>query len=116
MSYKKKVAGVLGRDPHPYHRHWHFTYYVDDNNGGQTSLDNADLEELPNKRQIKIVKGSVIMYIGAMDTSVTADLFLPTKVKRVIIKQYGKSDIFCFSEVDDQGNCLVFPGKELHAK
>ena len=115
-KYRKKIAGVLGRKPHPYHRHWRFNYSEEEeeSDGHEAFLNNYDLEECPYKRQIKIVKGSVLLYIGAEDTSVTADLYLPSKVTMVIIKNFGKNEPFCFATVGaGHRKYSVYPGKEL---
>ena len=114
VNWKKKCAGVLGRKPHPYHRHWKFTYSESDEHSySHAFLDNRDLEECPYKRQIRIVSASVLLYIGETDTSVTADLHLPSKVTMVVIHKYGKKEPFCFATVGGEENCSAFPGKEL---
>ena len=99
----RKTAGVLGREPHPYHRHWEFQYR--DNNceeGYQDNLDNDDLEMCSYKNQIKIVKGSVLLYIGEKANSVDVDLHLPSQVTMVIIHKYGQKETFCFATVGGQ--------------
>ena len=108
INWKKKIAGVLGKQPHPYHRHWQFMY-SEDASGLQASLDNSDLEECPYKRQIKMVHASVILYIGEEDTNVDVDLYLPSKVTMVVIKKFGKG-IFCFVTVGGSTTCSVYPG------
>ena len=113
VNWKKKITGVLGRIPHPYHRRWKFTYTSDINSGTQAVLDNYDLEECPYRNQIKIVRGSVLLYIEETDTSVHADLHLPVQVKTVIIHKYGKEGAFCLATVDGGENFSVYPGHEL---
>ena len=120
VNWKKRNAGVLGRKPHIYHRHWTFLFTAKQNNGSQAFLDNDDLEECPYKNQIKIVGGSVLLYIGEWDTSVHADLYLPSQVTMVIIHKFGVKQAFCFTKVAGGQQCSVYPGSELkcnpHAK
>ena len=119
VNWKKKAAGVLGRNLHPFHRHWVFSY-TRDTSGFNASLDNDDLEECTYKSQIRIVCGSVLLYIGERDMSVTVDLHLPAQVTMVVTHKYGETEPFCFATVGGQRKCSVFPGKELrknpHAK
>ena len=112
-SYRKKIAGVLGKRPHQYHRHWEFSYQDCDHTRSEAFLDNDDLEECPYKKQICIVKKSVLLYIGETDTSVTVDLYLPTKVKMIVIHKYRKQEPFCFVTVSGGLKFSVYHGKEL---
>ena len=117
-SYCKKIAGVLGHKPHPYHRHWVFTYKEDPDVGFHAFLDNDDLEECPYKNQIRIVSSSVLLYIGKKDT--TVDLYLPSKVTMIVIHKFGKKEPFCFATVGGRAQCSVYQGNKLdnnpHAK
>ena len=113
VNWKKKLSGVLGRKPHKYHRHWQFSYSEEHDTGFHAVLHNDDLEECSHRNWIKIVRASVLLYIGEQDTSVTADLHLPVQVKMVVIKKYGKDVPFCFATVGGCENCSVFPGAEL---
>ena len=89
---KSRMAGVLGRKPHPYHRHWQFKYTsTAGDTGYEDLLDNDDLEMCAYKNQIKIVKSSVLLYIGERATSVDVDLYLPSQVTLVIIQKYSES-------------------------
>ena len=112
VNWKRRIAGVLGKKPHPYHRHWDFTY-TDGGTGYHSFLDNKDLEECAYKSQIKIVRASVLLYIGENDSSVTADLYLPSKVTMVVIHKFGASEAFCFASVGDDGQCSVYAGNKL---
>ena len=116
VNWRKKRAGVLGAKPHPYHRHWQFSYsetQTEEDSDFHAYLDNRDLEECPYKRQIRIVRASVLLYVGERDTSVTVDLHLPSKVTMVVIHKFGKNEPFCFATVGGQVQCSVFPGNEL---
>ena len=109
----QKTAGVLGKKPHPYHRHWQFTY-SESETGYQDILDNDNLEECSYKNQIKIMKGSVLLYIGEGATSVDVDLYLPTQVTMVVIHKYGQGgQCFCFATVGGAENCSAYPGCQL---
>ena len=68
--------GHLGPMPHPYHRHWEFTYRESDISY-EDFLDNTDLELCPRRNRIKIVGASVLMYVGEKATAVTVDVHLP---------------------------------------
>ena len=113
FNWKRKRAGVLGRKPHPYHRHWEFTYTEANRDEAicEAYLDNSDLEECAYKNQIKIVRGSVLLYIGEHHNSVRADLHLPVQVTMVVIHKFGKG-VFCFANADGP-KCYVYPGLEL---
>ena len=113
VNWKKRNAGVLSWIPHPYHTHWQFTYSEDENSGSQAFLDNYDLKECPYKKRMKIVYGSVLLYIQACDTSVDVDLHLPSLVTMVIIKKYGKDGAFCFVTLAHGQSCSVKPGHDL---
>ena len=110
---RSKVSGVLGPDPHPYHRHWQFKYTDDETDGYTDSLDNTDLELCSKKNQIKIVCGSVQMYIGEQANSVEVDVFLPSQVTLIVIQKYGKTEPFCFATVGGQKRCSVCKGSLL---
>ena len=114
-KWKKKSAGVLGRKPHPYHRHWEFTYTEKNapDTADEAFLDNSDLEECAHKNQIKIVAGSVLLYIGARDFTVNVDLYLPSQVTMIVIHKYGCKTAFCYATVGGQMNCSVYPVHEL---
>ena len=116
---KRSIPGVLGNKPHPYHRHWVFSY-SQSKDGYEDTLDNDDLEMCAKKNQIKIVSGSVLMYIGERATSVTVDVYLPCQVTMVIIHKYGIKNTFCFATVGGAKKPSVFPGCDLkknpHAK
>ena len=117
---RKCMSGVLGVDPHPYHRHWRFTYEESGTDSYQDILDNTDLEQCAKKKQVKIVGGSVLLYVGERANSVDVDLYLPSQVTMVIIHKYGKQVPFCYATVGGGKNCSVFAGKTLkkhpHAK
>ena len=81
--------------------------------GYEDSLDNDDLEMCAYKNQIKIVKSSVLLYIGERATSVDVDLYLPSQVTLVIIQKFGESVPFCFATVGGREHCTVAPGSEL---
>ena len=117
VNWKKKLAGILGRTPHPYHRHWQFTYREPATDGRlcECYLDNDDLEECPYKKQIKIVRGSVLLYIGQFDNSVRVDLHLPSRVTMVVIHKFGMKEVFCFATANGL-TCSVFPGCQLKKK
>ena len=74
---KRKMTGVLGPEPHPYHRHWEFTYIDAEVDSYQDVLDNTDLELCVQKNQVKIVASSVRLYIGEKANSVHVNLYLP---------------------------------------
>ena len=119
---KRRSAGVLGNQPHPYHRHWEFTYRDEtDRTGTYTDiLDNTDLEMCAKKNQIKIVGGSILLYAGEKAHSVDVDLYLPSQVTMVIIQKYGQKVPFCYATVGGGKHCSVFQGetlkKNLHSK
>ena len=114
VNWKKKSAGVLSRKLHPYHRHWVFKYTEKDaQDTGEAFLTNADLEECAYKRQIKIVAGSVLLYIGEQDSTVHVDLHLPCQVTMIVIHKFGCKTAFCYATVGGCKNCSVFPGNEL---
>ena len=47
---KYTIPGVMGRDPHPYHRHWEFSYMQEGADRlVEQSLVNDDLEMCPKK-------------------------------------------------------------------
>ena len=97
-SRRSKLSGVLGPEPHLYHRHWQFKY-TEEGDGYTDSLDNTDLELCSKKNQIKIVCGSVQMYIGEQANAVEVDVFLPSQVTMIVIQKYGKTEPFCFATV-----------------
>ena len=62
---------------------------------------------------MKIVHGSVLLYIGEKTNSVDVDLSLPSQVTMVVIKKFGQKDVFCFATVAGEKNASVFAGCEL---
>ena len=117
---KYTKSGYFGPDPHPYHRHWQFTY-TENETGYQESLDNTDLETCPVKNRIKIVGASVRLYIGEKATGVKVDLHLPVDVTMVVIQKFGQGGkAFCYAYLGGGDRCSVKPGANLrnnpHAK
>ena len=116
MPHHKKSKGVLGTKPHLYHHHWEFTYrdpHASDTDGYEDSLDSDDLETCTYKDQVKIVSGSVLLFVGERETSVTADLYLPVQVTMVVIHKYGQKETFCFACVGGGAQCTVKASSEL---
>ena len=117
---KYSKAGYFGPDPHPYHRHWQFKYKENDT-GFEDVLDNSDLETCPVRNRVKIVGGSVRLYISENASSVKVDLHLPVEVTMIVIQKFGHSgEAFCYAYLGGGTKCSVKPGASLaknpHAK
>ena len=106
-SYKQRVRGIMGRERHPWHSRWKFTYKERPPKLGKVvreTLDNSDLEMCPNSNRIQVKDGAILLYVGEFTTVVKVELYLPPCVTKVIIHRYGENTTFCGST--DRGNTV----------
>ena len=73
-------------------------------------LDKTDIETVGYRDQIKIKDGCALLRAPETCPAVAVDLYLPPKVKKLIVHTFGRQDSLCFFR--QQGH-ISYAGSEL---
>ena len=75
---------------------WEGIFIPDDADREQIiTLDQTDVESVGNSNQIRIKDSCALMRAPEISSGIRIDVYLPPKVKKVIVHKFGKTDAYC---------------------